>query len=393
MVSEGRGRESARWVGDAGRAALIAVMGGVLAMSVSTAALADCPTWHVLQNGQTASANDVMDNFKHILGCGVFTGGTAIVAATGDGTELPLLRLNSLSSNAGNGGSILWTNNNDNNLMAKIAGVDSGGWGGTLIFATKTNASGPSPSSGPTEKMRIDNGGNVGIGNTAPQSPLHINRDTGLSTEAVLVRLNSVNAGGSNGGSILWTNNSDANQMAKIVGVDSGGWGGTLIFGTKNNSGNNNNPPTEKMRIDNAGNVGIGTASPGAKLDVAGNINAAGSVTQNSDMRLKTDVAALPDGALDQVLRLRPVTFRWKAPKDAEMEGRQTGLIAQETEAVLPDAVMTAKDKAGTKSIKYNEVMVTMLKALQEQQGLIQQQQKTIQALQDRVEQLEAKRP
>jgi hypothetical protein len=36
---------------------------------------------------------------------------------------------------------------------------------------------------------------------------------------------------------------------------------------------------TERARIDSAGNVGIGTASPGQRLDVSGNINASGSLT------------------------------------------------------------------------------------------------------------------
>ncbi|WP_159107125.1 tail fiber domain-containing protein [Azospirillum sp. B4] len=429
-------------------------------------ALADCPTWHVLQNGQTASATDVMDNFNRTLGCPNFTGNVGVgVAAplapveiarnTGTGIEAPLLRLNAVDTQPNNGASILWTNVGDANALAKIAGQDAGGYGGMLTFSTKAPAGGTAGN--PVERMRIDSYGRVGIGTAGPNAPLEISSDTGSATEAPLLRLNSVSGNTGNGGSILWVNNGDANQLARIYGADSGSWGGDLILATKANSTGPSGNTVERMRINNAGsvgigvsapwnmlhvrggapqiavdgenqssimfrvqggeawdigtdwsgqsirnffifdaatrsvrlivnpngNVGIGTTAPATRLDVAGVVNASGGVTQSSDVRLKTDIQSLPDGAIGQVMHLRPVTFRWKAPKDDAMQGRQTGLIAQETEAVLPDAVLTAKDEAGTKSIKYNEVMVTMLKAVQEQQ-------KEIAALKARVQQLEA---
>ncbi|MEA1676248.1 tail fiber domain-containing protein [Nitrospirillum sp. BR 11163] len=299
--------------------------------------------------------------------------------------------------------------------MAKIYGLDSGSWGGNLVFATKTSTG--SSAGAPVERMRLDNAGNLGVGTMAPSARLHVGAGAILVDNGSgdgTVRAGAITSEFTPGGNYI--NGADPQDGLRNMSLVAAGSGRPVILTLRNTYASQfwdivmdaadssklkfaqiNHQPTLTL-TDSA--VGIGTTAPVAKLDVAGNINAAGSVTQNSDMRLKTDVAALPDGALDQVLRLRPVTFRWKAPKDAEMEGRQTGLIAQETEAVLPDAVMTAKDKAGTKSIKYNEVMVTMLKALQEQQSLIQRQEKSlrdqqeiIRALQGRVEQLEARRP
>jgi hypothetical protein len=48
-----------------------------------------------------------------------------------------------------------------------------------------------------------------------------------------------------------------------------------LAFGTSTSAG----APTEKMRIDRQGNVGIGTASPGATLDVSGTARITTSIT------------------------------------------------------------------------------------------------------------------
>jgi len=55
------------------------------------------------------------------------------------------------------------------------------------------------------------------------------------------------------------------------ISTDATGAGfGDLIFGTRNV--NTDTAPTERVRITSAGNVGIGTTSPGAKLDVKGKI-------------------------------------------------------------------------------------------------------------------------
>jgi len=51
--------------------------------------------------------------------------------------------------------------------------------------------------------------------------------------------------------------------------------GGALVFKTDGINGNN----TERLRINESGNIGIGTASPIAKLDVNGGVNIAGIVT------------------------------------------------------------------------------------------------------------------
>jgi hypothetical protein len=127
-----------------------------------------------------------------------------------------------------------------------------------------------------------------------------------------------------------------------------------------------NSAPTNGLIV--SGNVGIGTPSPSYLLHVNGTAYAAGAAGALSDIRHKKDVVPLKDGALDNVMKLRPVSFQWKAPKDDGMKGRQMGFIAQEVEKVLPSAVLTQHDAEKTKGLKYNEIVAMLTKAIQEQQ-------------------------
>ena len=68
-------------------------------------------------------------------------------------------------------------------------------------------------------------------------------------------------------------------------------------------------------------------------LDAAGNFTARGNVTAYSDIRLKTNIQVIPN-ALQKVCALRGVTY-----ERIDSGERQTGLVAQEVQAVLPEAV------------------------------------------------------
>jgi hypothetical protein len=142
----------------------------------------------------------------------------------GIGTTSPSQKL-TVAGSISTTGSVLFNDNqgiNFGNSNARIYGSSADG--------IKFNGSG-------SEKMRLTQAGNLGIGSTNPVQKLTVAGNIDI-------------AGGN--GSFLTFNNGDA----KIV-INNNGTGRDLSFETYNGSST-----TEKMRISNAGMVGIGTTSP-----------------------------------------------------------------------------------------------------------------------------------
>ena len=125
------------------------------------------------------------------------------------------------------------------------------------------------------ERMRITHEGNVGIGTTNPDTILHVKGSTD-STE-VKIDTND-NALGDNA---LIKFNGERAQVGWIdAAVTLTDGGGNKDIKLKVNTGSiflqTNN--TNRLSVLDGGNVGIGTNSPGQKLDVNGSINVSSNV-------------------------------------------------------------------------------------------------------------------
>jgi hypothetical protein len=96
-------------------------------------------------------------------------------------------------------------------------------------------------------------------------------------------------------------------------------------------------------------------------MQPTGEVEFAADVSSLSDRRLKKDIKVI-EGALSKVLALEGVTF---TRVDAERES--TGLIAQQVQAVLPQAVHTNKD--GMLSVSYGNVVGLLVEAIKELQA------------------------
>jgi hypothetical protein len=105
-------------------------------------------------------------------------------------------------------------------------------------------------------------------------------------------------------------------------------------------------------------------ATTSANLQFNGtNLTCAGTVTANSDERLKKNVETITD-ALHKVTGLRGVEYDHKNTGDHCL-----GLIAQEVESILPDVVY--EDATGVKSVAYQNIVALLIEAVKDQQRQI----------------------
>ena len=134
------------------------------------------------------------------------------------------------------------------------------------------------------------------------------------------------------------------------------------------------------LRLNENGNVGIGggDVEPGYKLHVVesntstvaisafGEIHAGGDIvsSSSSDRRQKTNIKKL-DNALDKVLTLDGVEYDWNEMAAAHRIGKHdVGVIAQQVEEVLPDAV--EHRETGMMAVRYERLVPLLIEAIKE---------------------------
>jgi hypothetical protein len=93
------------------------------------------------------------------------------------------------------------------------------------------------------------------------------------------------------------------------------------------------------------------------------NIYINGFLYSYSDLRLKKDIKNI-ENALDKLCSLNGVTYNLIDDKDIDNSKRQTGLIAQEVEKVLPEAVIVNKD--GLYNLAYGNMAGLIVEAIKE---------------------------
>jgi len=112
------------------------------------------------------------------------------------------------------------------------------------------------------------------------------------------------------------------------------------------------------------------------RLFETGNMTLSGTLTQNSDARLKTNITPLK-AALYKLSLLNGYHYNWLAKeRDQQL---QTGLLAQEVEQQMPELVAT--DEEGIKSVNYNGMIAYLVEAVKELKKENEQLRKDIELL------------
>jgi hypothetical protein len=93
-----------------------------------------------------------------------------------------------------------------------------------------------------------------------------------------------------------------------------------------------------------------------------------------SDKRLKDNITPI-SSPLNKLLQIGGYEFDWNEKQKAHT-GHDYGVIAQEIEKVLPQAVTTRED--GYKAVKYEKIIPLLIESIKDQQKQINELKKSI---------------
>lgn len=233
--------------------------------------------------------------------------------------------------------------NNDADFATTVTNsiADKVGGTGTTNYVMKW-----SDSNNAANSSIFDNGTRVGIGTNNPVNNLHLHSTSATS----IIKITNPSTGlGAFDGISLALGNIGADLFSQLWFYENG------YFRIATNN-------TERMRITSTGDVGIGTPSPSAKLDVNGSISAT-SLTETSALRFKENIQEDIDSSI--IDKLRPVSYDWK-----ENNKKDYGFIAEEVDELNP--LLTTKNEDGEMlGIKYTKLIPFLVKKIQEQEKRI----------------------
>ena len=98
-------------------------------------------------------------------------------------------------------------------------------------------------------------------------------------------------------------------------------------------------------------------------LTVTGTILSNNNITAYSDIRVKTNIKPI-ENALDKVMKLNGIVYEMIGD---ETHRKQVGLIAQDLQKVLPEAVV--ENSNGILSVDYSRVVALLVEAIKEMNG------------------------
>ncbi len=263
-----------------------------------------------------------------------------------------------------------------NALRSNTSGGENTAAGATALY---TNTTGGSNTAVGWNALfyNTTGGGNTAVGTSA----LVLNTTSGGNTAVGGSALDETTGGYNTavGGIALYQNTTGTYNI--VVGYSAGvdnpaGASYNIDIGSKGSSSDSHTirigTPGTQTSFYAAGVDGV-TVSSGVPVY----INSSGQLgTVNSSIRLKEDVHDMGD-ASSAILRLRPVTYRYKQPYADGSKPIDYGLVAEEVAKVYPDLVVKGAD-GQIQTVQYQKLTPMLLNELQKQHRLVEQMGKTL---------------
>jgi hypothetical protein len=278
------------------------------------------------------------------------------------------------------------TSNNTSSGVSALANSSLTGTNNTAVggFALTGNAAGSS---------------NTGVGYFALKSNMDGNQNTAVGAQSLQNTMGTSNgSSGSGNTAIGWgaleSNSSGNGNIAIGLGA------GSDILSTNNNidiGASGTNGDNAVIRIGNTSihkafyaagvsNVNL-TNDPNGLVVLIDSATGQLGVSGTSSRRYKEDVQDMGD-ASSGLMRLRPVTFRYKQPLADGSKPVEYGLIAEEVAEVYPELVAHSAD-GRIEAVRYQVLDSMLLNEVQKQQRQITSLKEENEALQERLAHLE----
>lgn len=276
-----------------------------------------------------------------------------------------------------------------------------------------------------TTRLFVNADGNMGINTLSPEANLHVFRG---SAGAVTANGNSPLVVENNTSNFISLLTPDANEKGILFGDATDNSDGGIIYNSSNSMQFRTNGNTTRMTLNSLGDLNIS-----GDLDVSGSTVGFGSVEQISDIGAfligtNSDFANETDGVnnsigtsaqrwvdvwavdgtintsdareknsirdlnygLKEILKLHAVRFKWNKRPEA---GEKLGVIAQEVQKVIPEAVWDheyvrdektremKKVPTAVLGLNYDALIPVIIRGMQQQQQIIEEQNKKIELL------------
>ena len=200
-----------------------------------------------------------------------------------------------------------------------------------------------------SERMRIDSSGNVGIGTSSPLAKLYV---VGSAAANSIMTETSAFFGQSNG---------------LYIGSD----GTDTLLGVGNSG-------TKLSLLSRSAGVFSKALTVNSDQTITFNGYGAGTLSTNgsglisaSDGRYKTKTRLIENG-IQKIIQLQPTYYKWNENSPFASEYEELGFIAQEVAVVIPEASPENDNDKKYRNYHDRAILATLVKAIQEQQALIE---------------------
>lgn len=135
---------------------------------------------------------------------------------------------------------------------------------------------------------------------------------------------------------------------------------------------------TTAIKIRSNGQVGIGAEqTPNVALDVFGSIQYTGTISDESDRRLKENFKQL-ENPLESLSKVKAYSYNKKADLEKKIE---FGVIAQEIQEIFPNIVSVVNEEKGYLGVCYTQLIPVLIEANKELHKLLVEQGEIIDQL------------